>query len=253
MLLLININESKKKEGDKMFINLSRRIMPFAINISLFFIIFIVLYGCSKKAQIVGEVLDNFGTPLKGANISIDGTTFKATTDEKGKYSIGYVPGKIKVLIGKEGYTSAELTLDIASESTYPAKSVTLYKIPVKPWIYLIGDSDYIPLNRGSFSHLGPSKFKIIGQFTQIQKGSKLRFIDNDEVNEMIVKLTDEAVLIIEFYLKFAEVEERTEKVGDGIFIREISVDKGKYAFITFNRKLDPYPIMLPIYLFEVK
>jgi hypothetical protein len=67
------------------------RFSSITIHIGLLVIIPFVLISCGgKKAQITGEVLDGFGAPLKDVLVSVKGTTFKATTDAKGKYSVGY-------------------------------------------------------------------------------------------------------------------------------------------------------------------
>ena len=74
--------------------------------------------------------MDGAGKPLPDAVVSVEFTTFKAITNAQGKYSVGYVPGKVKVLLQKAGYTSATIPLDIAIETTFPAAPVTLHKIP---------------------------------------------------------------------------------------------------------------------------
>jgi len=86
-------------------------------------------YGCGEKAQIIGEVLDDKGIAIKDAAISVKTTDFKDTSDEKGKYAVKYIPGKVKLLITKEGYTFAEIDLDISTKSTITAGQTILYKL----------------------------------------------------------------------------------------------------------------------------
>jgi hypothetical protein len=53
----------------------------------LIFILIIAIFGCGEKAQIIGEVIDEKGAPLKDATVSVEGASgkFKASTDDKGK------------------------------------------------------------------------------------------------------------------------------------------------------------------------
>ncbi len=103
------------------------------------------LVGCQKDPAIKGKVIDNFNQPLKGVAISIEGMQFTATTDEKGEYSIPYVPGKIKINYNISRYKSERLELDIATKEQIPAKTITLFKYPPTE-ICIKGENDYVKL-----------------------------------------------------------------------------------------------------------
>lgn len=247
-----------------------------AIVVSLALVFLFGLAGCGKKAQITGTILDGFGTPLKEAIVSIEDSTFKTTTDDQGKYAIGYVPGKIKVVFSKVGYTSATLSLDIATESTFPAQPVTLYKIPATKGIWLFGKSDYSALPKGKVAYnkaqfpfswnkpLFEHTYKAEGQFAVIEKGTTLKFLDNDVIEQTLYKLTDDDIIIkkINYFVRENNqshakvVTERGHGITRDILVREVSVDKGKYAFASkgfFVSALDYREVADPIYLFEVK
>jgi hypothetical protein len=103
----------------------------------------ILVMGCSPEPLVTGQVFDEFGKPVVGAIVQIQGTTFRDTTDSTGKYSVSYVPGNFAVDVQKQGFTSAHFALNIASPMQYPAAPVTLIPLPTTPGFYLFGRSDY--------------------------------------------------------------------------------------------------------------
>lgn len=89
----------------------------------------ILFFSCTKK-KIEGQVFDYFNQPLEGVIVTIANSTFQATTDSKGSYSIDYVPGSINLNYAKQGYTSGNLNLDITHKESFPAQRIVLIKIP---------------------------------------------------------------------------------------------------------------------------
>lgn len=89
----------------------------------------ILFFSCAKK-KIEGQVFDNFNQPLEGVIVTIANSTFQATTDSEGSYSIDYVPGSINLSYTKQGYTSGNLNLDITRKESFPAQKIVLIKIP---------------------------------------------------------------------------------------------------------------------------
>lgn len=266
---------------------IGRRFQWASLTSCFLLLIFLSLNSCGNKPKIAGEVVDGFGNPLRDAVVSVEGTTFKATTNSNGKYSVGYVPGKISVMIRKEGYTSANLPFDIAIESAVPAETVTLYKIPEGKGVFFFGQSDYVPLTRGKISFtskkfpfswdkpLSEDTYTAIGKFTPIEKGKPLKFLDNDGGNQQLFSLSQDGVILARTKSftntrdKSQILHEETREIEKGIFLREISLDTGKYAFVTIGAASQSglggigsggpafgflgHPISEPVYLFEVK
>ena len=94
--------------------------------------------SCSKKDRIEGQVKDIFGNPLSGVTVKIEKSKFSSITDNKGKYSLDYAPGLLKLIFSKKGYTTTSLTLDIRQKSYYPAPDIILYPIPKDKGIFYI-------------------------------------------------------------------------------------------------------------------
>lgn len=232
------------------------------------------------KAQIVGDVSDGFGAPLRDATVSIEGTTFRSVTSRNGHYGIQYVPGKIKMSVNKEGYWPISLDFDIATESKFPAQPVTLIKIPESQGLWFLGTSDYLPLRKGriseqkqefSFSWDNPlvtCSYIAQGEFVLVDHKSALKFMDNDPNVSILVKVKEGGLVFrqVRYWLKtedkFDPLNERATRIQPETYIREVSLEKGKYAFVTIKSDeigtggpsyLRGPPVGEPVYLFEVR
>lgn len=95
---------------------------------------------------IEGVVLDNFGKPIAGANVNVESTGFKTTTDESGSFAVEYVPGTFSITISSEGHTTRSQSLSIAQPSRYPLDETILYKKPPVGGVFLVGSREYVPL-----------------------------------------------------------------------------------------------------------
>jgi len=210
--------------------------------------------GC-KKAEVAGNVLDNFGKPLPGATVTVDKTTFTTTTDSNGSYSVGYVPGKVLVSISKPGYLSQNLDLDIATETRYPAQTLTLYKLPAARGIYYYGPSDYIrlPQGRTSLSNAWPpgsGTWSVIGSFVAINGGTELTFLSTDQRDIKLYSVKPNGVFSVTNDRMSTEetvYQDNVAHITPGIAVRKATLPPGKYAFVFW---LEPWD---GAYLFEVK
>lgn len=230
------------------------------------------------KGQIVGKVRDGFGRPVPAVNISVENFDFSATTNASGEFSVGYVPGKIKVLVSKEGYTSSEVVLDLSAETQVPLKPITLWKIPPQQGIWFVGKGEYVPLlpaklvidskelpSRG----LGPAYQYIYwgqGVHTVLQQANELIFLDNHPGDQSLVRLTPEgAVLKVvkdSGRIKDSEnlIQDQATAITNGLWIRKITLTAGMYAFVTLDEKFKALGILYqghiivePVYLIDIQ
>jgi hypothetical protein len=221
--------------------------------------------GCSKKPEVTGEVLDGFGKPLAGATVAVDKTTFATTTDNGGRYAVEYVPGKVLVTIRKEGYTSQDLALDIATEAKYPAVTATLYKVPTEKGLFAFGTSDYTPLQRGLVSVEEPpasnatsitETFSVTGDFVTIDGGSGLTLLDTDGRVPLVYGVGPQGVILKHTQFSGGAVDtaavfhESVVQIAPGTNLRKVALANGKYAFCNPREFGDNSKI---VYLLEVK
>jgi len=237
-------------------------------------------------------VKDGFGKPLAGVSVSLQGTTFQATTGSDGSYALAYVPGNVAVNYQKSGYTSALLTFNIATEAAYPAEAVTLYLLPQGVGVYYYGDNEYKELIRGHVNidqrqeqprfdneqlfYNAPIKeliYTVRGDFLCLPAGKTLRFIDTDTAHrKRIFRLSGNEILrrsqtAIGTVSYKAELKpELIRSLSPELPVKEVTLPVGRYAFVTTN--YDPERsrdtggwffsepteglVENPVYLFEV-
>ena len=106
------------------------------------------LAGCAgaQPAAIKGTVTDNFGQPVAGAEVRIANSAFATKTDDKGQFSIEYVPGSFVVKIGAAGHSAREVALDLRERAEFPLDSTVLTRYPSGKGLFLLGSADYVPL-----------------------------------------------------------------------------------------------------------
>ena len=107
------------------------------------------LAGCGgqpENGRISGMVNDNWGKPLPSARISIANSSFSATSDGDGLFSIEYVPGALSLLITADGHTSRTVDLNLQQASSYPLDPTVLYLVPESRGFFYVGDDGYYPL-----------------------------------------------------------------------------------------------------------
>jgi tetratricopeptide (TPR) repeat protein len=99
-------------------------------------------------ASLNGLVIDNFGKPLDGVDVSIVNTGFHGVTDKNGRYRLEYIPGRFEVRYNKREHAEISLALEPATAASFPVKDIVLHRIPPRPDVWLVGDNDYVTLNR---------------------------------------------------------------------------------------------------------
>ncbi|NNE16292.1 MAG: SusC/RagA family TonB-linked outer membrane protein [Saprospiraceae bacterium] len=84
------------------------------------FLFFALLFGCVAmtfaQRTVTGNITDNSGLPLIGANVLVKGTTIGTITDVDGNYSLEVPDGNNMLVISYTGYSTQEL--DITGTNT---------------------------------------------------------------------------------------------------------------------------------------
>lgn len=244
--------------------------------------------GCSKPS-IEGEIFDGFGNPVKDATIKVEGTQFASQTNGNGRYSIGYVPGDIKVLVSKTGFTETSFSVKISTESTFPAEDKIIYEIPKEQGIWYMDfeNKQYVLIKKSDFSL---NKWKSSDGWTSVEyesylvrwseivnakikvgPNSQLTFFDNDPETQFLIKLDDgmseEGCEILQRKIKNGwigfQMGDYSDKItilkedytdfGNGIFLRKINLEGGHpYAFVNYSKRNEK-PIQGLIYIFTAE
>jgi hypothetical protein len=228
----------------------------------------LTLTGC-KRASIDGRVVDGFGDPVQDATVRVEGTEFVSGTNSKGEYSVRYVPGDITVLISKAGYTETSFSAKIATESTFPAESKTIYRIPGERgiWYMDFGTKQYVPIRTGAvqanetMEHIGWHRYWHRSHVVQLLESNHtaiptagnrsvdLMFVDNTGVDTRLIQLDPLAGgrwsllekswsdgVMVEDASKVTILSESNRSAGNGLNLRTVNVAPGHaYAFADYS------------------
>src|SRR3972149_3810644 len=141
-----------------------------------------------------GRLIDGFGKPINFANIAVvsNGSKTKTTSDATGVFSIDYNPGNLKLTFDKEGYVPLYVPLSLDEKTDLSVGDITLWKIPPKGGLFVVGDGDYIEINNAEYYSEASSKercFYVKGSPTRI-KGQEIKIIDFQTDNPLVVGKT---------------------------------------------------------------
>ena len=223
-----------------------------------------LLSGCGKDERIEGKVQDIFGNPLKDVNVKIKTSTFSSITDESGSYSLDYVPGSMKLLFSKDGYTTRSLDLNIQQKTYFPAETLTLYPIPQENGIFYVdtGNKRLIKIEENGRIESHPTQNAQKYSFFDLRrsyvvnffkpnltiKAGKAMFIDRTHHKKIMPTTVREDGIIYEgergpfgeamgeYYSGF--LQDSTSLIGEeNLLIRLIELGPGTYAWIPLLRE----------------
>lgn len=194
-----------------------------------------------------GRVIDGFGKPIPLAHVEAlsDGSKSKTTSDQTGIFSVSYNPGNIKLTFNKEGYVPAYIPLSLDEKIDLSVDDITLWKIPPKGGLFVVGDDTYIAINNAEYYSESGSKersFYVKGSPT-VAKGQTLRIIDFQIDNPLVVGKTlyrvdsKGSVGSIVFYPSQKYILNKEEdsytKIADNVGMRKVNLPPGRYFYCT--------------------
>ena len=194
-----------------------------------------------------GRIIDGFGKSINFANISVvsNGSKTKTTSDATGVFSIDYNPGNLKLTFDKEGYVPLYVPLSLDEKTDLSVGDITLWKIPPKGGLFVVGDGDYIEINNAEYYSEASSKercFYVKGSPTRI-KGQEIKIIDFQTDNPLVVGKTlynvdsKGSLGSIVFYPSQKYVLNKEEdaytKIADNVGMRKVNLPPGRYFYCT--------------------
>jgi hypothetical protein len=108
--------------------------------------------GC-EQARVTGEVLDALtGKPLEGALVKVQGTEFRATSRQDGRYAVPYAPGEVALEFEKPGFLPTRYLTGSDRKARLPAQPVRMYRLPPAPGLFGVDTASgaYRPLPSGT-------------------------------------------------------------------------------------------------------
>lgn len=101
----------------------------------------LALAGCGEKTVVTGTVHDNFGDPVAGADVLVEGREL-ATTGGDGAFEFTYTPGqRVALRIEGEGYVAGQYTLAIGSRGA--PVDLVIQRMPPTPGLWAVDAQGY--------------------------------------------------------------------------------------------------------------
>lgn len=200
-----------------------------------------------ENGTLSGRIIDGFGNPVPLADIQTNsgGTKAKASTDFSGNYTINYSPGNINFSITASGYVPMKIPFMIEEITDLALDDITVWKIPPQGGLFVVGENDYIEINRAEYYSDSSSKekrFYVKGKPKQIT-GLNLKIIDFQTDNPLVVGKTlyrvdrSDSIGSVIFYpsQKYAlnKIEDTYSRIADNVGLRSVSLSPGKYFYCT--------------------
>jgi hypothetical protein len=194
-----------------------------------------------------GRIIDGFGKPIASANIvSVsNGLKSKAISESTGNFSIGYTSGSIKLAFSKEGYVPIQVPLTLNEEMDLSLDDITLWKVPPRGGLFVVGGDDYTEINRVEYYSESSSKerrFYIKGSPTLI-RGSDFRILDFQTDSPLVTGKTlynvdsKGSLGSVIFYpsQKYAldKRDDSYAKIADNLGMRTVNLQPGRYFYCT--------------------
>ena len=139
-------------------------------------------------AVLTGRVRDNFGEPVAGAQVRIQGSALEAVTDADGHYVLPYVPGSFQVAISRPGFDPLAFPLHLTQAARFPVETKTILRQPAGSGIFFLGSADWEPLGRCTieqaerddldFGRAGVDRFVVRGTPAIVATPPVARFLD---------------------------------------------------------------------------
>ncbi|MCF6158507.1 MAG: carboxypeptidase regulatory-like domain-containing protein [wastewater metagenome] len=204
-----------------------------------------VSHAFEKVGTLRGRILDGFGKPVSFANITIvsNSSRSRVSSDPAGNFSASYSSGNVKLTFDKEGYVSQYIPLSFDEATDISLGDITLWKIPPKGGLFVVGDNAYREINNAEHYSESSSKerrFYIKGSPTVV-KGREIGIIDFQTDNPLVIGKTlyrvdsKGSVGSIIFYPSrvYSLHRERDTyiKIADNVGLRRLNLPPGRYYY----------------------
>ncbi len=101
----------------------------------------LALAGCGEKTVVTGTVHDNFGDPVAGVDVLVEGREM-ATTGTDGAFEFMFAPGRrVPLRVEGEGYAAGDYTLAIGSQGA--PVDLVVQRMPPAPGLWAVDAEGY--------------------------------------------------------------------------------------------------------------
>jgi len=195
--------------------------------------------ACGGKATFVGTVVDTQDQPIADAAATIEGSTAVGMTDASGRFSVSWMPGAHKLMVGKAGYLSFAAEIDASEAIEYDLGLIPLQATPPDKglWLYDGGAFTGIartPLDKGARGK--GRQFCLPAEVvepTEVPAGS-VTFFDWSQMDRHLIRLTEERCAGVRETSRWIiddDLGEEVVVIADDMKLRKVTLTPGRYVY----------------------
>ena len=195
--------------------------------------------ACGGKANIHGIVTDVDGNPIGDAAATIEGSTAVGMSGSTGEFSLAWMPGTHKVVVGKIGHLSYSTTVEAAEAGDYDLGTIQLQPTPPDKGLWLYDNSQFSPIARVVLEKGARGKGRTFCLIegapdpTQVPAGDVV-FFDWSQLERRLIRLTEgncAGIRETSQWIIDDDLGESVEGLVDDMKLRKVTLTPGHYIY----------------------
>ncbi len=115
----------------------------------------LALQACGGGPELITEVVDPWGNPVSGVQVSISGTEKTLKTSGKGQVSVPLEAGSFRIKATKDEWIGQNAMTKVESTDGSVTTQITIAPQPPGKGYFLLGEDDYVPLRGEPIVRMG--------------------------------------------------------------------------------------------------
>jgi hypothetical protein len=199
----------------------------------------LALAACGNKANLHGIVTDVDGSPIGDAAATIEGSTAVGMSGATGEFSVAWMPGSHKVVVGKVGYLSYSTTVEATEAGDYDLGTIQLQPTPPDKGLWLYDSSAFTTIQRVVLEKGARGKGRTFCLIegapdpTQVPAGDVM-FFDWSQLERHLIRMTEDQCAGIRETSRWIiddELGEVVDVIADDMKLRKVTLEPGHYVY----------------------
>ncbi len=199
----------------------------------------LTLAACGSKANIHGIVTDVDGNPIGDAAATIEGSTAVGMSGATGAFSVSWMPGSHKVVVGKAGYLSFSTEVEASEAGDYDLGTIQLQPTPPDKGLWLYDSASFTAIQRVVLEKGARGKgrtFCLIEgspEPTSVPAGDVV-FFDWSQLERHLIRMTEDQCAGIRETSRWIiddDLGETVDDLVDDMKLRKVTLEPGHYVY----------------------
>ncbi len=201
----------------------------------------LALAACGGKATITGIVEDTQGNPIADAAATVEGSTAMGTSDATGHFSVAWLPGTLRVVVGKPGYLSYSADVEALEAKEYDLGTIQLQRTPPEKGLWLFDGGEFTPVARVGIERQAKGLERNYcltapGEPTRVPAGDVV-FFDWSQLDRHLIRLSENGCAGVSAgppkyeTIVDDDLGETVDELADDMKLRKVRLDPGRYVY----------------------